>query len=118
MRNVGGISRVEGNCWISGQIEWARAAGTRPLHDVEVNHGRFDAGVAHEILDGADVGAHGMSDGGTHATNIRWPLNSASGELRKFEKSVPPTLNLSPKAVFLTPSDTLLAGRCGGMRDR
>jgi len=118
MRNVGGISRVEGNCWISGQIEWARAASTRPLHDVEVNHGRFDAGVADEILDGADVGAHGMSDGGTHATNIRWPLNSASGELRKFEKSVPPTLNLSPKAVFLTPSDTLLAERCGGMRDR
>ena len=46
------------------------------------------------------------------------PVNSASGKSRKFEKSVPPGRNLSLTPAFLTPSDTLLAGRCGGMRDR
>ncbi len=57
IRGVLEIFWVEGNCWISDQIEWAWVASTRPLHHVEVNHGCFDAGVAHEVLNGADVGA-------------------------------------------------------------
>ena len=33
------------------------AAGARALHHVEANQGRFDASVAHVVLNGADVGA-------------------------------------------------------------
>ena len=38
-------------------VERAGSPRPRPLDDMEVDHGRFDAGVAHEVLDGADVGA-------------------------------------------------------------
>jgi 16S rRNA G966 N2-methylase RsmD len=41
----------------SGEIEGARAASSGALHDMEIDHGRLDRCVAHEGLDGADVGS-------------------------------------------------------------
>ncbi len=43
--------------WNSGQVQRACATGTRSFQGVEVNHGGFHAGVAQQVLDGADVGA-------------------------------------------------------------
>jgi len=52
-----------------GQAGWGRQR--RALDDREVDHGGFDAGVAEEVLDGADVSggnaddpSAGMADGG------------------------------------------------------
>jgi hypothetical protein len=36
-------------------IQRARCAGTRAFHDVEVDHGRRDIGVAEEALNGSDI---------------------------------------------------------------
>ena len=43
----------------AGSVEIKRAgrACARAFHDMEINHGGFDAGVAQERLDGADVDA-------------------------------------------------------------
>lgn len=41
----------------SVEIERAWCAGSRTLHDVEINHRGFDACMSQEGLDGADVGA-------------------------------------------------------------
>lgn len=41
----------------SGQIQGAGSASTRAFHDMEINHGGFDAGVPQEGLDGANIGA-------------------------------------------------------------
>lgn len=39
------------------EVQWAPGTGSGALHDVEVNHRGFDRGVAHQVLDGADVGS-------------------------------------------------------------
>lgn len=41
----------------SGEIERAWGTGSWPLEDMKVDHRGFDAGVAHEGLDGSDVGS-------------------------------------------------------------
>jgi hypothetical protein len=41
----------------SVEIERAGCASAGAFHDVEINHGGFDAGVPQERLDAADVGA-------------------------------------------------------------
>jgi len=38
------------------EIQGALGTGSGALHNVEINHGGFDRGVAHQVLDGADVG--------------------------------------------------------------
>ena len=49
---------VNGCCWgISEIVQGAGSARARTFHDVEVNHGGGDVGVAEKALDGADVGA-------------------------------------------------------------
>lgn len=54
----------------SGEVKRTRATGTRSLHDVKVDHGGGDVRVAHQVLDGADVGSALEEMGGkgmTHA---------------------------------------------------
>ena len=41
----------------SAEVERAGGARARAFHYVEVDHGGFHAGVAQQVLDGADVGA-------------------------------------------------------------
>ena len=45
-------------CWrISEIVQGAGSARARTFHDMEVDHGGGDVGVAEETLNGADVGA-------------------------------------------------------------
>ena len=39
------------------EIEGARCSGAGAFHDMEINHGCFDAGMSHQRLDGTDVGS-------------------------------------------------------------
>jgi len=39
-----------------GKVKRARAPGTWPFHDVEVNHRGFDRRMPHEVLNGSNVG--------------------------------------------------------------
>ena len=41
----------------SVEIKWAGGTCARAFHDVEINHGGFNAGMSQEGLNGADVGA-------------------------------------------------------------
>ena len=45
-------------------VEWAGSAGSRTLHDVQVDHGGGDVGMAKQALDGADVGSGFQQVGG------------------------------------------------------
>ena len=60
LRGHGGTAK-EKFCGESGdgsvEIKGARSTGSGLFHDMEVDHGRFDIRVAHQGLDGADVGA-------------------------------------------------------------
>jgi len=42
---------------ISGNVQRAGSTGPWAFHDVEIDHGRFHARVAHEVLDSPDVSA-------------------------------------------------------------
>ncbi len=56
--NCGNAGKVRpGEALISGEVQRACATGTRSFQGVEVDHGSFHAGMAPEVLDGADVGA-------------------------------------------------------------
>ena len=49
---------VNGCCWgISEIVQGAGSARARMFHDVEVNHGGGEVGMAEKALDSADVGA-------------------------------------------------------------
>ncbi len=48
----------------SAEVERAGGAVARAFHDVEVDHGGFEAGVAEEILDSPDGGAGLQQVGG------------------------------------------------------
>lgn len=66
--HAGNAGSVGNGCFYgSGEIERTRAARTGTFHDMQVDHGGFDAGVSHQGLDGADgikgVGSRGFGEG-------------------------------------------------------
>ena len=61
----------------SGKIEGTRATRTGSFEHMQVDHRRFDTGMPHEGLDGADVGSRLEQMGGVAV----WHVNPVSTEI-------------------------------------
>ena len=66
------------------EIEGTGCTGAGSIKDMEVDHGRFDGGVAEERLEGSDIGAALEEVGGEGVTKCMtgdslWDVGSACG---------------------------------------
>ena len=57
MASQGENQRFEGDAEVLFEVERTWGTGSGTFHDVEVDHGGGDIGMAEKVLDGSDVGA-------------------------------------------------------------